>query len=49
MVVRSDIYYHQLFLDFGYRDFKKIIYPKDGMLDEKMIAYVLSKDVWSLY
>ena len=45
MVVRSDIYYHQLFLDFGYRDFKKIIYPKDGMLDEKMIAYVLSKDV----
>ena len=45
MVVRHDNYYHQLFLDFGYREFKKITYPKDGMLDEKMIAYVLSKDV----
>ena len=45
MVVRTDIYYHQLFLDFGYCDFKIITYPKDGMLDEKMIAYVLTKDV----
>ena len=45
MVVRSDKYYNKLFMDFGYRSFKIIIYPKDGMLDEKMIAYVLTKDV----
>ena len=46
MVVRSEKYYYKLFMDFGYRSFKIIIYPKDGMLDEKMIAYVLTKDVW---
>ena len=45
MVVRHDNYYHQLFLDFGYRGFKKITFYKDGMLDETMIAYVLTKDV----
>ena len=45
MVVRSDNYYHQLFWEFGYRGFKKITYPKGGMLDEIMIAYILTKDV----
>ena len=45
MVVRSDNYYHKLFWDFGYRDFKKITFLRDGMLDETMIAYLITKDV----
>ena len=45
MVVRRDQYYYKLFKDFGYGSFKIITYNKDGMLDEKMIAYILIKDV----
>ena len=45
MVVRRHQYYYQLFWDFGYRSFKMITFTKDGMLDEKMIAYILIMDV----
>ena len=45
MVVRRHQYYYQLFWEFGYGSFKYITYYKDGMLDEKMMAYILIKDV----
>ena len=48
MVVRRHQYYYQLFWEFGYGSFKYITYYKDGMLDEKMMAYILIKDVWLL-